>query len=67
LEHNGFASGKKSSSLGCGALIQASELRPTPTPAGNGSATRAQARFARNGAKMRRSLAGPAAAVEPSH
>ena len=39
--------------------------RPTPAPADSGSAARAQARFARNGAMMRRSLASPAAAAEP--
>jgi len=45
---------------------------PTPAPAdpkragaGSNSAARAQARFARNGAMMRRSLASPAAAAEP--
>ena len=38
---------------------------PKRTGAGSGYAARAQARFARNGAIMRRSLASPAAAAAP--
>jgi hypothetical protein len=45
--------------------LTASPADPNRTGAGSGFAARAQARFARNGAMMRRSLARPAAAAVP--
>jgi len=43
--------------------LRPSQKRLTPATADSACATRAQARFARSGAMMQRSLAGPAAAV----